>query len=75
MPVTVSAHDGCLDDEASELLEAVMDLREHERNVILLRHVDGHSVRAIATLTGRSVGTVTKQLSRAYARLRKKLKG
>jgi RNA polymerase sigma factor (sigma-70 family) len=64
---------GCLEEETARLLDAVMDLREHERNVVLLRHIDGHSVRTISALTGRTVGTVTKQLSRAYARLRTKL--
>jgi DNA-directed RNA polymerase specialized sigma24 family protein len=56
------------------LLEAVMRLPDHERNAVLLCHFQGHSVRDAAALTGRTVGTVTKQLSRAYARLRAALK-
>lgn len=73
--LTSSRRDGRLEEEARRLLEAVMDLRESERNVVLLRYLDGHSVRAISAQTGRTVGTITKQLSRAYAHLRKKLRG
>jgi len=61
-------------EETSELLlDAVMKLPEQERNVILLRHFSGCAVRTIAQDTGRSVGTVTKQISRAHARLREML--
>jgi RNA polymerase sigma-70 factor (ECF subfamily) len=38
--------------------------------VVSLRHLDELSVAEIARVTGRPVGTVTKQLSRAYARMR-----
>jgi DNA-directed RNA polymerase specialized sigma24 family protein len=41
----------------------------------MLRYFDGHSVQAVAQITGRPLGTVTKQLSRAHARLRARLKG
>jgi RNA polymerase sigma-70 factor (ECF subfamily) len=53
-----------------ELMRAVGQLPEHERLVVVLRYLDGHSVEAVANLSGRSVGTVTKQLSRAMQRLR-----
>lgn len=53
-----------------ELMRALGQLPEHERIVVVLRHLDGHSVDAVAQLAGRSVGTVTKQLSRAMQRLR-----
>lgn len=62
------------DGMAEKLLAAVTRLPEHERVVILLKHFDGHSAQEIAGITGRPVGTVTKQMSRAYARLRKMLK-
>ncbi|MDV6028948.1 MAG: sigma-70 family RNA polymerase sigma factor [Phycisphaera sp. RhM] len=52
------------------LLDAVGKLPEHERVVTVLRFFDGHSVVQIAGLTGRPVGTVTKQLSRAINRLK-----
>jgi RNA polymerase sigma-70 factor (ECF subfamily) len=63
-----------LDEESAALLEAVMKLPEHEQNVVLLRYFDDQPVRQIAEITGRSVGTVTKQLTRAHTRLRTQLK-
>ena len=66
---------GLLDDEKARLLAAVMRLRESERQVVMLRYFDGYSVKEVAGITGRSVGTVTKQLSRAHRRLKVLLKG
>lgn len=57
-----------------ELTVCVAKLPEHERLVVTLKNFEGYSVHEIARVTGRPVGTVTKQLSRAYARLRKLLK-
>jgi len=37
----------------------------------MLRYFGDNSVNDVADLLGRSVGTVTKQLSRAHRRLRK----
>ena len=48
-------------------------LPEHERIVVVMRYVDGCSVKDIADTTGRPVGTITKQLSRAIERLRGRL--
>jgi RNA polymerase sigma-70 factor (ECF subfamily) len=59
-----------LDDEATVLLDRVRRLPAHESLVITLRFFEGHDVRHIAQITGRPVGTVTKQLSRAIERLR-----
>ncbi len=57
--------------EASGLvLELLEQLPEHERIVVGLKNLQGHSVQEIAEITGRPVGTVTKQLSRGYERLR-----
>jgi RNA polymerase sigma-70 factor, ECF subfamily len=53
-----------------EVVKQLTRLPEHERIVAVMRYVDGHSVNEIADLTGRPVGTVTKQLSRAVERLR-----
>lgn len=61
------------DDWDEALLEALGKLPDHERVVVMLRHFEGHEVAAIAAITGRPVGTVTKQLSRAHERLRKAL--
>lgn len=66
-----ASRDGQLDETSQALLAAVMKLPEQEKRAILLHHFDRHPVRDVAELTGRSVGTVTKQLSRAYNRLRK----
>lgn len=65
--------DGRLDDASQTLLAEVMRLPRHERDVLMHKHFAGHSVRTIAEMTGRPLGTVTKQLSRAYARLRRRL--
>lgn len=55
--------------ESLELLELVERLPDQERVVIGLKHFEGRSVREIAEITGRPVGTITKQLSRARQRL------
>jgi RNA polymerase sigma-70 factor (ECF subfamily) len=54
-----------------EVVRHLGRLPEHERIVAVMRHVDGRSVQEIADATGRPVGTITKQLSRAIERLRK----
>lgn len=61
---------GRLSSESQELLELVERLPDQERLLIGLRHFGGHSMREIADITGRPLGTVTKQLSRAHRRLR-----
>jgi RNA polymerase sigma-70 factor, ECF subfamily len=61
---------GLLDEEKELLLAAVLELRESERQVVMLRHFGGYRVKEVAEITGRSVGTVTKQLSRAHRHLR-----
>ena len=60
-----------LDGVAEKLLEAVMRLPRHERRVVMLHYFEAHSVKDIGAMTGRPVGTVTMQLSRARARLLK----
>jgi RNA polymerase sigma-70 factor (ECF subfamily) len=63
-----------LSEESMDLLELIEKLPEHERVLVGLRHFEGHTAAEIAAITGRPVGTVTKQLSRAHARLAKWLK-
>ncbi len=63
------------DDHGHTLLAAVMALPEAEVQVVVLHYFDEHPVPAVAAILGRPVGTVTKQLSRAYARLRTTLTG
>jgi len=60
-----------LDEDKEQVLWHVQQLPAHERIVVGLRYFDGHSVRQIAEMTGRPVGTITKQLSRAVERLRR----
>jgi len=65
---------GRLDEESEGLLSAVVKLPEAERQVVMLRYFAQHNVKEVAEIAGRSVGTVTKQLSRAHKRLLKILK-
>lgn len=67
--------DGQLDSAKQELLAVVLKLPKAQRQVVMLRYFGAHSVRETADAVGRSVGTVTKQLSRAHERLRNMLKG
>ncbi len=71
MPLEQS--NGRLSEASEQLLKAVMTLPSQEQRVILLRYFEGHHVGDIATMIGRPIGTVTKQLSRAHARLRRQM--
>jgi RNA polymerase sigma-70 factor, ECF subfamily len=57
-------------DEAHRLEEAVALLEEPYRQVALLRFYSGQSCQQIAESLDVPIGTVTKQLSRAYEKLR-----
>jgi RNA polymerase sigma-70 factor (ECF subfamily) len=70
----IEKRNGQLDEDKQRVLAAVVKLPKAERQVIMLRYFSGHSVRDVSEIVGRSVGTVTKQLSRAHKRLRKLLK-
>ncbi|HEY3964024.1 MAG TPA: sigma-70 family RNA polymerase sigma factor [Planctomycetaceae bacterium] len=52
--------------QAEFLLSAIERLPEQERLVVTMRYFDGHRTQEIADATGIPLGTVTKQLSRAY---------
>lgn len=60
-------------DHNEQLVAAMARLPEHQRIVVTLHYLDGLSVKCISEITGRSVGTVTKQISRAIFRLRETL--
>ena len=62
---------GQLDEENQWLLAAVVKLPKAEKQVVMLHYFSQNSVRDVSKIVGRSVGTVTKQLSRARIRLRK----
>jgi RNA polymerase sigma factor (sigma-70 family) len=63
--------DGQLDEDKQRLLAAIVKLPKSEKQVVMLRYLGDNSVKDVADIVGRSVGTVTKQLSRAHKRLRK----
>ena len=63
--------DGRLDEDKQKLLAAVVKLPRSEKQVVMLRYLGDNSVKDVADIVGRSVGTVTKQLSRAHKSLRK----
>jgi RNA polymerase sigma-70 factor (ECF subfamily) len=56
--------------EHEHLLTLIARLPQHERVLVGLRYFDDQSMAQIADISGRPLGTVTKQLSRAVARLR-----
>jgi RNA polymerase sigma-70 factor (ECF subfamily) len=70
----IESTDGRLDEEEQRLLAAVLKLPESEKQVVMLRYFSDQNAREVAEILGRSVGTVTKQLSRAHKRLRNILK-
>jgi RNA polymerase sigma-70 factor (ECF subfamily) len=74
VPTAVENPNGQLDEAKQRLLAAVVRLPKAERQVVMLRYFAGHSVKEVADVVDRGVGTVTKQLSRAHSRLRRILK-
>ena len=66
-PVAESARGETISEE---VMAVIAGLPVQECVVVSLRHLDDLPVEEIARITGRPVGTVTKQLSRAYARMR-----
>jgi len=62
---------GQLDEDKQKLLAAVVKLPRSEKQVVILRYLGENSVKDVADIVDRSVGTVTKQLSRAHKRLKK----
>jgi RNA polymerase sigma-70 factor, ECF subfamily len=66
--------DGKLDDRLDKLLQAIVRLPKHEQLVVMLKYFDDESVESVAAITGHTVGTVTKQLTRARNRLKTWLK-
>ena len=62
--------DGRLDESKQRLLSAIVKLPKSEKQVVMLRYFSDNTVNDVARILDRSVGTVTKQLSRARVRLR-----
>lgn len=63
------------DERGSEVLAAVLSLPERYRTVIYLHYYENYTPSEIARLTGGTETAIYKQLSRARAKLRKKLGG
>ena len=68
--VAIESPNGRLDEGMQRILAAVVRLPRAEKQVVILRYLGDNSVKDVADIVGRSVGTVTKQLSRAHKRLR-----
>jgi len=60
--------------EYEGVIEQLARLPEHERIVVVLRYVEGHSVQEIAEAIGKPAETIRKQIFRAIQRLRLLLK-
>ncbi|UCG56438.1 MAG: sigma-70 family RNA polymerase sigma factor [Phycisphaerales bacterium] len=71
----VESPNGELDQSKRQLLAAVARLPSSERQVVMLRYFSGYSARDVGPIVVRSVGTITKQLSRAHKRLQNLLEG
>jgi len=65
----IAERNGQLDRASQDLLQHIERLPKHERVAVMLKYFDNRSVADIAHMTGHSVGTVTKQLTRARMRL------
>ena len=65
--------DGRLGEDKQRLLSAIVRLPKTEKQVVMLRYFSDFTVNDVAGILDRSVGTVTKQLSRARIRLRRML--
>ena len=53
-----------------ELTEALSQLKEEERDIVLLSIIGGFSSTEIASLTGLAPGSVRSKLSRSLAKMR-----
>jgi RNA polymerase sigma-70 factor (ECF subfamily) len=60
-----------LNEDAQHILNAIFQLSEFERMIIMLRHFDGHQVQDIAEIVGLPGYAVTKSLTKAYKKLEK----
>ena len=70
---SIESPNGRLDEGMQRILAAVVRLPRAEKQVVMLRYFGENSVKDVAEIVGRNVGTVTKQLSRAHKRLRRML--
>jgi len=66
----IAATDPSAIEDAAEVLAAIGRLNKQDQQIILLRYFSNLQVSEIAAITGSPIGTITKQLSRAIAKLR-----
>ena len=61
-------------ESAVLLADALASLPEHYREVVVLRHIEGHKMREVADAMGRSIDSVNKIWARAMIQLRSLMK-
>jgi RNA polymerase sigma-70 factor (ECF subfamily) len=67
---------GLIKKEREATIQKAIDaLSKHQKTVLILRDIEGHSYEEIARITGYTLGTVRSRLARAREELKKKLKG
>lgn len=64
-----------LPDPRREVLEAVLELPQRERQVVYLHYYEGYTAPEIGRLLGKNVNTIYTNLARARERLRERLGG
>ncbi len=69
------SHDAIIDEsEADLVIRAVHTLEAEDRAVILMRYIDGLTVKEIASITGQRENTVSVRIHRALKMLKETLK-
>ncbi len=67
-------HQGLLEEERStQVHQAIASLPEHQREVVVMHHLQGTPVQDIAEQLGTALGTVLSRLARGREALRRKL--
>ena len=64
-----------LSDERREVLGAVLELPQKEREVVYLHYYEGYTAPEMGRLLGKNVNTIYTHLARARERLRERLGG
>lgn len=71
----LSAQIAHLPDQHREVLGAVLELPQRERQVVYLHYYEGYTAPEIGQLLGKNVNTIYTNLARARERLRERLGG
>ena len=61
--------------QRTDLLRALQQLGDEERQIVILSVVDGYTAREIAQIIQAPQGTVSSKLFRAFKKMRKYLEG